>query len=155
MIKIRSDLAGGVIWMALGAFLGIGSIKLGLGTLHKPGPGFMPLLTGCLLTLLGLLLSLLPVRSRPSETGDQEGLFKSFWGKGACSLGASFLYAFFLDPLGFSVATFLLIFSLLKIMGTRRWLTPILISFLAVVVSYFIFEVWLRINFPKGILRIG
>lgn len=154
MIKIRYDRVGGVIWMVLGIALGIGSLRLGLGSLHKPGPGFMPFLTGVLLGSLGLLLAFLNTRKRSEEKGGEKVSLRQFWGKGVYSLAISFLYAFFLDPLGFIVATFLLIFSLLKIMGTRKWFTPILISFLTVALSYFIFDVWLRIDFPKGILRI-
>jgi len=154
MIKIRYDRIGGVIWMALGAALAIGSIKLGLGALHKPGSGLMPFLTGILLGSLGLLLTLLDTRKRSDEKGDEEVSLRQFWGMGACSLAASFLYAFLLSPLGFIVATFLLFLSLFKIMGTRKWFTPILISLLAVSVSYFIFDVWLRIEFPRGILTI-
>lgn len=154
MIKIRYDRVGGGIWMVLGIALGIGSLRLGLGSLHKPGPGFMPFLTGVLLGLMGLLLAFLDTRKRSEEKGEEKVSLRQFWGKGVYSLAASFLYAFFLDPLGFIVATFLLIFSLLKIMGTRKWFTPILISFLTVALSYFIFDLWLRIDFPKGILRI-
>ena len=151
------DRMGGLIWMILGIALGIGSLRLGFGTFHKPGPGFMPFLTGCLLTLLGLLLvsvSIPRFQRHPAETGDKVSL-KSFLGKGLFSLVVSFLYVLLLDPLGFVLATFLLIFSLLKIMGARKWATPLLISILTVVASYLIFEVWLRINFPKGIFRIG
>jgi putative tricarboxylic transport membrane protein len=155
IMKIQYDRVGGVIWMALGTALGIGSIRLGLGTLHKPGSGFMPFLTGVLLGLMGLLLAFLHTRKPTEKKREEEVSLRPFWGKGACSLAASFLYAFVLDPLGFVVATFLLIFSLFKIMGSGKWIVPVLISFLTVVVSYFIFEVWLRINFPKGILRIG
>jgi putative tricarboxylic transport membrane protein len=140
--------------MAIGAALAVGSIELGLGSLHKPGAGLMPFLTGILLGSLGLLLTLLDTRKR-SDVKEREAIsLRQFWGKGACSLAASFLYAFVLDPLGFIVATFLLFLSLLKIMGSRKWFTPILISFLAVSVSYLIFDVWLRIEFPKGILTI-
>ena len=151
------DRASGLIWMVLGVALGIGSLRLGFGTFHKPGPGFMPFLTGCLLALLGLLLAFLSTPGfpkHPVETEDRVSL-KSFLGKGAFSLVVSFVYVLLLDPLGFVLATFLLIFSLLKIMGTRKWAAPLLISILTVVASYLIFEVWLRINFPKGILRIG
>jgi putative tricarboxylic transport membrane protein len=152
MIKVRYDGAGGLIWMALGAAFGIGSIGLGLGDLHKPGPGFMPFLTGVLLALLGLFLT---VQNAGKPYGRKEGervSLRPFWAKGACSLIVSFLYAFLLEPLGFLVATFLLFFSLFKVMGARKWLTPILVSFLAVSASYFIFNVWLRIEFPRGIL---
>ncbi len=140
--------------MVLGAALGVGSIQLGLGTLHKPGSGLMPFFTGVLLGVAGLLLTFSRARKPSEENGGEEVSLRPFWGRGACSLAASFLYAFLLDPLGFVAATFLLIFTLFKIMGSRKWVAPILISFLTVVVSYFIFEVWLRINFPRGILGI-
>ncbi len=140
--------------MALGTTLAIGSIRLGLGTFHKPGSGFMPFLTGVLLGLLGLLLAFLDTRKRPEKKGGEKVSLRQFWGKGVYSLAVSFLYAFFLDPLGFIAATFLLIFSLLKIMGTRKWSTAILISFLTAGLSYLIFDVWLRIELPIGILRI-
>jgi putative tricarboxylic transport membrane protein len=154
MIKIRYDRAGGVLWMALGAALAIGSTQLGLGTLHKPGPGFMPFLTGILLGSLGLLLAVSHVGKRSGAKGGEEVSLRQFWGKGACAMAASFLYAFSLDLLGFIVATFLLFLSLFKIMGSRKWFTPVLISFLAVSVSYLIFNLWLRIEFPRGILGI-
>ncbi len=114
----------------------------------------MPFLTGVLLGLLGLLLAFLDTRKRPEKKGGEKVSLRQFWGKGVYSLAVSFLYAFFLDPLGFIAATFLLIFSLLKIMGTRKWSTAILISFLTAGLSYLIFDVWLRIELPIGILRI-
>jgi len=140
--------------MVLGIALGIGSIRLGVGTLHKPGSGFMPFLTGVLLGLFGLLLAVLHTGKRSAESGGEAVSLRQFWAKGVCSLVASFLYAFLLDPLGFILATFLLFFALFKIMGARKWFTPILISFFAVSVSYLIFDVWLRIELPKGILSI-
>ncbi len=154
MIKTGYDRVGGVIWMAIGAALAIGSISLGLGSLHKPGAGLMPFLTGILLGSLGLLLTLLDLRNGSSVKGKEAVSLRPFLGKGALSLAASFLYAFVLDPLGFIVATFVLFLSLFKIMGARKWFMPILISLLAVSVSYLIFEVWLRIEFPRGILAI-
>ena len=101
--------------------------KLRWGPLHRPGPGFMPSLIGSLLVLLGLLLTFLDTRRR--EKKGEEVSLRKFWGKGVYSLIASFLYIFLLEPLGFVIATLLLFFSLLKIMGTRKWFTPVLISF--------------------------
>lgn len=155
MIKIRYDRLGGTIWTALGIALGIGSIKLGVGTLHSPGPGLMPFLAGSLLGLLGLALILSKTREGSEKIRGEEISLRKFWGKGAYALIVSFLYIFLLEPLGFAIATLLLIFALQKIMGARKWLTPIFISFLAVGLSYLIFIVWLRISFPSGVLRIG
>lgn len=153
MITMQYDQVGGVIWMIVGIALFIGSTELRWGTLHRPGPGFMPTLIGSLLILLGFLLTFLSTRRREKKV--EQVSLKEFWRRGVYSLLASFLYVFLLDPLGFVIATVFLIFSLLKIMGTRKWFTPVLISVLTAAVSYLIFEVWLRINFPKGILKIG
>jgi len=155
MIKIRYDRVGGVIWMALGTALGIGSIKLGLGTLHRPGPGFMPFLAGSLLGLLGLALLLSKTQEGSEKKRGEEISLRKFWEKGVYALIVSFLYILLLEPLGFLIATLLLIFALQKIMGARKWFVPISISFLAVGVSYLIFIVWLRISFPSGVLRVG
>ena len=149
---MRYDWFGGLIWMAIGIAMLIGSAKLKLGTFQKPGPGFMPFLTGCSLALLGFILS---ISSLKLHNGTQEISIKKFLKKGVQSLIASIIYVFLIDSLGFIVTTFLFIFILLKIMGTRKWFTPFFISLITVGLSYLIFIFWLRINFPRGILRIG
>jgi hypothetical protein len=153
MIKIRYDRVGGVIWTVLGIALAIGSIQLGFGTFHEPGPGFMPFLTGSLLGLLGLILILTKTREGFVKKRTEEISIRKFWERGIYALIASFIYIFLLEPLGYVIATLLLIFSLLKIMGGRKWFSPILISLLAVALSYFIFIMWLRISFPRGFFR--
>ncbi len=151
--RSRADQIGGILWLGAGIYLCFGSMKLGLGTLHKPEPGFMPFLAGSLLAFLGLLLILRKTPKPPPQ--EEKTSLKKFWHRGAYTLLVSLLYALFLDFFGFIVGTFLLIFSLLKIMGTRKWHLAILIAALAVVASYFIFNVWLQINFPRGIIGIG
>lgn len=155
MIKIRYDQVGGVIWVALGIALGTGSIKLGVGTLTSPGAGFMPFLAGSLLGLLGLGLILTNTLGGSGKRRGEEVSIRKFWGKGVYTLIASLIYIFLLDSLGFVIATLLFIFFLQKIMGARKWVPPIFISFLAVGLSYLIFVVWLRINFPRGVFNIG
>ncbi len=44
-----------LVWLLVGIAVMAGSAKLRLGGLHAPGPGFLPMLTGALMALLGLI----------------------------------------------------------------------------------------------------
>lgn len=146
---------GGLLWLACGAALALGSIRLKLGTWTNPGAGFTPFLTGSLLALCGLLLIIQTGRRKAPGDDSLVRAFQGFGGKRIYSLIAVCLYALLLEPLGFIPDTFLLLFLLFKILDPRKWLAPLLVSFLAVLLSYLIFDVWLRINLPRGMWLIG
>ena len=150
----KPNQVNGFIWLLLGALLCIGSIPLNLGGFHKPGPGFMPFLTGAILILLGLILMF--SGSKEAKVGEGSP-GKGFWGgknwKNVLIPWLSlFGYLLLLEPLGFLPTSFLFLFLLFKLTKPRRWLEPFLFSVAAVAVMYFVFSVWLRIPFPKGIL---
>jgi putative tricarboxylic transport membrane protein len=63
-----------------------------------------------------------------------------------------FMFVFALDYLGFVLTTFLFMFSLLKLIESRKLRTLFLIAGLTTVLSYAIFELWLKANLPKGFL---
>ena len=152
----RAQQVEGLVWIAIGVALCIGSIKMGLGALSKPRSGFLPFLTGGLLALLGLILTLYKTFEKPKEKGESiEFSIKKFGKNRFYSLIALFIYASLLEPLGFFVDSFLFLFFLFKILDPRKWFVPILISVVTVILSYFLFHVWLRINLPRGIFNIG
>ena len=143
-------------WIVLGIALCLGSVQLGLGTMSSPESGLLPFITGALLGACGIVLVLLDMRKPPAGRGTSvEASGKMFGKKGGLSLAALFLYAFLMEPLGFILSTFMVLFLLFKIMEPRKWVTPIFISVTAVIVGYLVFCVWLRVNFPKGILGLG
>ncbi len=155
MIKTRYDQVGGFIWIVLGCAICISSIKLGVGTLKSPGAGLPPFVSGSLLGLLGLMLTYQTIKN-PEKKGIDEGIsIKKLGGKKLYSMIVLIAYALFLESLGFIVTTFLLLFFLFKILEPRKWFTPIFISLIAVILSYLVFYVWLKINFPKGIFNLG
>lgn len=156
MIKKRYDQVGGLLWVGLGSALCIGSIKLGLGGLHKPGPGFVPFLTGSLLGLLGIILTLHKTIQISRQKGNEgKSQSKIEWKQIGLSLIALFVYASLFEPLGFVISTLLFLLFLFKMLMPRKWFMPILLSVSTVIFSYLIFYVWLRVNFPRGIFRIG
>ncbi len=155
MRTVRTLNFEGFLWVALGAALCIGSLKLGLGTINQPGVGFVPFLAGSLLALVGFILGVSKAFEKTTRKEDPENIvdisIKDFGKRRVYTLVILVLYTLSLESLGFLIATFLLLFFLFKIMEPRRWLAPIFISVFSVIISYLVFNVWLKINFPQGI----
>ena len=144
----------GFVWLLLGAALSIGSIPLSLGGFHKPGPGFMPFLTGTILILLGLVLMF----SGSKETAVVESSpgkrlwVREHWKNVLIPWLSLFGYLLLMEPLGFLPTSFLFLFLLFKLTKPRGWLEPFILSGATVVVAYWVFSVWLLIPFPRGVL---
>jgi putative tricarboxylic transport membrane protein len=152
---LKTDIVGGFIWFFLGLALCLGSLKLKLGNFHNPGAGFMPFLAGAFLGLLGLVLIFQATRKRPggAEGQEEKFWFAENWKKFLITLGAMFGYVLLFKPLGFLLATFLFFFLLFKLTETKKWLVPIFSSAGIVALSYLLFSVWLKCQFPRGILE--
>lgn len=53
-LKSSKDFFAGVLFVAFGALFALGSLSYRMGTAARMGPGYFPLVLGCLLTALGL-----------------------------------------------------------------------------------------------------
>jgi putative tricarboxylic transport membrane protein len=153
---LNSDQVCGVIWFLIGLSMCIGSFKLSLGEIHNPGPGFMPFLTGAVLALLGLVLILLAIvrKLRREEGGEGKEIFfvrenrKRFLISTATLLGYTVLF----EPIGYLLSTFIFFYIMIKLMTPKGWLMPLVLSGSATILGYLVFTVWLKAQFPKGIL---
>ena len=151
----RHDLIGGLIWVLLGMGICVGSVQLKLGNFHRPGPGFMPFLSGGFLILFGLILAIsaILIGKEKGEMKAKETWGNLNWKSLIFTLLALFSYAFLLEFLGFYSTAFIFLFFLFKLKEPKRWFMPLLIAGIAVAVSYIIFSTWLKCQFPTGILR--
>lgn len=149
----KQERIGGLLWLLLGVGVCIGAASMRMGSLHKPGPGFMPLLAGGLLGLFGLILLLTTFSASGDEKRPRPSKSEN-WGKRNLflfCLVALFGYAFLLEPLGFYTTTGVFLFSLFKLADQRNWVKPLISAGLTVLVSYLLFTVWLKIQFPGGV----
>ncbi len=64
-----------------------------------------------------------------------------------------FLYAFFMETLGFILITLLLFIFLLGVIERKKWVLTIFVSVVVTGISYLIFEVWLKSQLPRGLLE--
>jgi hypothetical protein len=133
----------------------MGSVRLSLGSLRNPGPGFLPFLTGAILAVLALVDHLQSRRASSPEKGtrpiwaDRNKGFKM-----VLTVIALLAYAVGMEYLGFLLNTFIFIGFLLRVIEPKRWSIVILGSLLTAVLSYCIFELWLQTQLPKGPFKI-
>ena len=128
------------------------SLKLGVGSLKAPGTGFMGFLASILLLVLSLVILI-----KDSIKSTEEKEIRLGWE----NLSKQFIitvalcgYAFFLEPLGFLISSFILMWIMLLIENPRKWYYHMLIAFIVINVSYLVLCKLLRVIFPAGIFRI-
>ena len=137
-------------WMGIGAILAIGSLKIQVGTLSEPGPGFLPLWSGVLLGAASVV-HLLQLFKRNSDGGAAPFWKEVHWLRGAWVVGGLVTYSFTVEYLGFLLTTFLLMLILFSLYDRKRWGLAIGGSLAVISVTYVVFCVWLKVQFPSGI----
>ena len=138
--------------VALFSVVIIESYRLGLGTLHQPGPGFLFFWAGIALGIMALVVL---IRAWISQKAGEPEI--SIFGtqntrKIILVLISLFLYAMLMETLGFILVTLLLFIFLLGIIEKKRWWFTVFVSVVVTVIAYLIFEIWLKSQLPKGLL---
>lgn len=129
-------LALGVIWE---------SLKLPLGTLYNPGPGFLPLLLAIVLGGLGVVIVALGGRApRVSSLG---------WGEAKHALailGACAFAALALERIGYRLTVLVILVFLLWAVERKRPLTVAALALGLSLGSYYLFNTLLKVQLPRG-----
>lgn len=147
---------GSIFWLIIGIYVSVASYLLGLGRLHKPGPGFIFFLSGLFLIILSII-DLAGNCIKKPQTDQQkkaEPIWRgSRWPKVLLVLGALVAYVYCLNMVGFLLSTFLLMVFLYKAVDPTKWWVVVASSLITTLISYAIFKVWLQVPFPSGILE--
>jgi putative tricarboxylic transport membrane protein len=148
----RADRISGIFWLIFSALVIIESYRLGLGTLHQPGPGFLFFWASIALGSMALVVL---IRAWISQKAGEPKI--SIFGtqntrKIILVLISLFLYAILMETLGFILVTLLLFIFLLGIIEKKKWWFTVFVSVVVTVIAYLIFEIWLKSQLPKGLL---
>lgn len=148
----KADRISGIFWLIFSLIMSIESYRVGLGTLHKPGPGFLFFWTSIFLGIMSLITLVRAWRTK--KTGETEiPIFgKLNITKIILVLISIFLYALLMETLGFILITLLLFIYLLRVIEKKSWLLTIFVSITVSAIAYLIFETWLKCQLPKGFL---
>jgi putative tricarboxylic transport membrane protein len=114
------------------------------GTFSSPKSGFMPVIAGTLGVILAVINLIGVFRKAPSEASEPDLNLKRLFLFG----GGLVVYLAVLKFLGYALATFLVMFYLLKILGTKGWKVPLAVSLGVAGGFYLIFVSLLGITLP-------
>ena len=150
----RLDLRGqftGLFWLALSIVICATALRLGIGALHTPGPGFFLFWSGILIAILAIILRILDY-SKKKDRGRTMDLWKGLkWHKVICIMIALFVYILLLPRLGYLIMTFGLLVFLFSIIERSRLGAEVVFALIAVMGTYVLFHVWLDVQLPRGI----
>jgi hypothetical protein len=139
--------------LLVGVACTIEALRLGFGTAHRPGVGFLPFLVGGCLSLLAFSSLIIDILAA-SKDKTKGKVFAGSLGKVVvvvCCLG---VYVPILPVAGYFLSTFLLFIVLFRTGGVQRWGLAVLAALLTSSTSYLLFGFLLNIRFPKGFLGI-
>lgn len=149
------DQRAGLLGTGLGIFLIALSLRLDLGSWNQPGPGFLPLLTGIFLAGLCLVYLVSSTMRRDDDYLRKESPWpRENREKIIGVLAALCLYTLSISALGYLFATLLLLIYLFRVLEPGKWSVTLLQAVLTVLATYLVFEKWLMVQFPKGILGV-
>ena len=137
-------------WLLISLAVFVESIRLGIGTLHNPGRGFLTFGASGLLGILALVLFV--QTSIRNEDVERVSLFGGkLWERIVFVLIVLGLYSVFMPTLGYLISTFILMTLLYWVLERKKIGWVFVSSFLSTVMTYLIFSKWLNCQFPEGL----
>jgi hypothetical protein len=148
----RDEIIVGAVIFLFGGITVLFSLRMPIGTFRAAGTGMFPLFLGILLMILSGAFILKIFFQGKEEQAEKEASIESSESpiQLILFLGAMALATLFFNKFGYPLISFLLMLSLLRILGIKRWGLNILLSCGTALVCYFLFVQWLKIPLPKG-----
>ncbi len=147
---MSGNFSQGLLWLCIGLAVVLLSSQYTIGTLSDPGPGALPFGLGFVFILLSVILLFQSCRTRNPK--DEKPLpFGPRWLRVFLVILFLGLVTFLLEGLGYLLSIFLMIFLSTLIMEPKRWLSALLLGIIASYSSYMLFDVWLKVQLPKGL----
>jgi putative tricarboxylic transport membrane protein len=140
----RDRVAGAVI-VLLSLYVLWEDRVLPLGTYHKPGPGYMPMILAVILGIAGVLIVLTAGGSPPFASVQW-----TEWRHALAILAGCAFTAVALERLGYRVTVILLVGFLLSVVERRRPLTVIAMALVLSLGTFYVFYTLLRVPLPLG-----
>ncbi len=147
---MTSDSFQSLLWLCIGVVVLFLSSKYSMGSLSEPGPGALPFGLGLIFVLLSTILFFRSWRSKEPDR-EKSPRFSSRWRKVFLIIFFLSMITFLLENLGYLISVFLLTAISMSIMDPRRWFSALLLGIFSSFFSYLLFDVWLKIQLPKGL----
>jgi putative tricarboxylic transport membrane protein len=143
---LRAEQIAGLLLAAAGAYAAWESLKLPLGSLDNPGPGYMPIILAALLIALGLVVALAGKKSQP--------LAEIRWPElrhAVAIFGTCVFAALAIEPLGYRLTVAIMLVFLVGVIEKKPALSVLLVSGGMSIGSYWLFATLLKVPLPPGL----
>jgi len=160
---VRKEIVSSLVLFLFGVVFLLYDLKYPLDQWANPGPGVFPLVVGVVLVILAAWQLAKEVR-KPKPQGakeNHEGSSKSIAEflqrsrgetKPLLMIAVFIVYLLMGKWIGFFVSNFFFVIISSKLIGAKDWGKPIALSVGVSLFCYFLFEVWLKLSFPRGVL---
>ena len=142
------EVAASAVLLSLAAAASVGAWRLGLGDVHNPGPGLIPLAAAVLLGLMALGQLVRVAAGGESDVAPRP-FAQSRWGTVAIVLGSVGGFGALIDTLGFGLSTFLMLGVLFSTVARKRWWVALTAAAAIAVVARLAFRA-LGLQLPAG-----
>ena len=136
-------------FIALGLAMAFEATKMRYYSALGPGPGFFPLWLGGVLAFVSFLWL---VQIRRSATGGTAALWPGHTGviRIAAVLGSLLFVAFTIELIGFRLAIFAMLASLMLTLGGQRIFVTVVVALAGSFGAYLVFTGWLGVSLPSA-----
>ena len=142
--------------LAFGLFVLLDALRIGRGTGFRPiGPGFVPTIVAIGLVVLAIAL-LVRTTVRPDiDLADYaaEQAASTSWPTVGLAAGVLAGYALLLAPLGYILATTILIPVAARVLGSRQTIRDAIVGLAMSVAVWLVFTRFLGVRLPAGLLE--
>lgn len=121
------------------------SRQLPLGTLHSPGPAYLPVILALGLLLLGSALLV-----RGGKADHVVAVNWRDWRHSAAILGSCAFGALGLERLGYRLTLGLMLVFLVGVVERKHIMTTVILAAALAAGSYYLFDTLLRVPLPRG-----
>ena len=146
----------GIFLCGLGVAVFLKALTYPLGTLRKPGGGLFPVVASVLLIGLAGLLTIQAFRGKRRGQVPRTPFFPDKEAPRRILFGFAGLlgYRYLLPVIGFAASTGVFIFFLTRFLGRYGWAVSVGFALITALISYYLFQVWLKIPMPIPIFGI-
>jgi putative tricarboxylic transport membrane protein len=152
------DRIAGLFFLAVGAFFTLYARfvlyarRVEIGAWKEPDAGFLPFWGGLTLIVMSALLLVSSFSSRTGQISPSFFPVPDAWKRVLITFLSLAAYNLLLNPLGFTLTTFLFLGFLLKVIFPQGWRRTLLVAVIGSAVARFLFIDFLETQLPKGIL---
>ncbi len=156
------EIASSLVFILLGVGYLAYNMSYSIDTWNNPGPGVFPLIVGGVLILLAVG-QLIQTLRKPGKQDDRKSagfrfksvrafLSKSGEIKPLILVGVLVIYLLLVQGVGFFISNFIFVVVSSRLMGAKDWARPSALALGICLFCYLLFEVWLKLSLPGGLL---